>query len=533
MEYALADIWESISREFPERKCLVNGENRISWREFDRRAGGVASSLKSAGLKAESKVALYLYNSNEYLESTFAALKFSAVPVNVNYRYLASELEYLLDNADAEALIFHHELKSQVTDLKARLPKLKILIEVGKADNDTETTDYEDCAAMSPLPHQEHSPDDLILLYTGGTTGMPKGVMHRTGTLSLPFRRSGIEPKALDTLEDILEEAGRPGHQLTFVVPPPLMHGVGWWSSMMCLTRGGCVVTLPGRRFDPDAVWRAIETHQATNLAIVGDAFAAPMADAFEAAAKAGKAYDISRLTEVNSSGSIWSAKNKRRFLAMADLCLLDAMGASEGGTARQITRRGDAVETSEFVLNPNAKVFTDDDREVPPGSGEIGMLATSQNVPLGYYKDPEKTRKTFRIVNGVRYSFPGDYATIEADGTVKLLGRGSMCINSAGEKIYPGEVEEALKADERVSDCAVVGVPDDKYGQIVAAVVHLRGAGSTSEGELLEWARQKLASYKLPKIICFTPSIARAPNGKVDYAHAKETVLNFMAAQR
>ncbi|HEX7070748.1 MAG TPA: AMP-binding protein, partial [Rhodothermales bacterium] len=462
-----------------------------------------------------------------------AALKLRAVPVNVNYRYQEEELAYLLDNCDAEAVLFTAEFASRLGSVVSRLPRLKLVLEVGGGVRPglPAAVPYAAAIAGAPLPRIAKHPDDIILLYTGGTTGAPKGVMHRTGTLSRQFRLqpAGDDTAPPATLDEIVEAAGRlhaAGEAPRFVIPCPLMHGVGWWSSMMSHTRGGAVITLPSPQFDADAVWEAVQAQKATHLCVVGDVFAKPLLKALDDAAAAGRPYDIASLREINSAGAMWSAPVKAGLLRHADLILIDAMGASEGGTARQVTKRGEAMETAKFRLNPAAKVFTDDGREVLPGSGEVGMLATSQNIPLGYYKDPEKTARTFRYVQGVRYSFPGDYATVEADGTIVLLGRGSTCINSGGEKIYPEEVEEAIKLHPAVTDCLVIGIPDARFGEIVAAVVSLEPGCSVTEDELRHAVQQKLARYKAPKAIAFVDEVQRAPNGKADYAWAKQVMI-------
>jgi fatty-acyl-CoA synthase len=530
MEFHLATIWERIADEYPAAPALVHGEVARSWAEFDDRGARLAGVLRASGLAHGSKVALYLRNCSEYLETCFAALKIGAVPVNINYRYLEDELAYLLDNADAEALIFGSELGQHVAAVRDKVPKLKLLIDVGGGDDQRVpgALDFEAALGGDPVARAPHSPDDLILLYTGGTTGMPKGVMHRCGALSngflASFAREGVEPpETVDDLVAIIDDlrARDAGHRQ--VVACPLMHGVGLWSAMTCHVKGGCVITLPGQRFDPEAVLSAIGRERATHLSIVGDVFARPLWRALQEAAADGRPYDVGSLREIISAGAMWSASVKQGLLEHADVTLVDSMGASEGGTAVQITRRGDAVDTARFKLNPTAKVFTDDGREVVPGSGETGMLATSFNVPLGYYKDPEKTARTFRTIDGVRYSFPGDYARVEADGSVTLLGRGSMCINSGGEKIYPEEVEESIKAHGAVNDCLVVGVPDERFGETVAAVVALEGDQSVTDDELVSFLRGRLAGYKQPRTIVFVDAVRRGPNGKADYAWARQ----------
>lgn len=527
-EYALATIWEEMADQFGSQDALAHGNTHHSWQQFDERAARLASTLESAGIRHNSKVALYLHNCPEYLEGTFAALKIGAAPVNVNYRYKEDELSYLLDNSDAQALIYGAEFADRVAAIADQIKGLKVLIEVGEQTPaaNSRTIAYADALSAAPQARREHSPDDLILLYTGGTTGMPKGVMHRTGTLSLLFRASlagGAVPETLSEIINGAELRATKAAQVRTIVPPPLMHGTGWWSAMMAHTKGGCAITLPNHHFDPHEVWQTIQQERATTLVIVGDVFARPLLKALEEAAAKEAPYDISCLREINSSGAMWSASIKQGLLKYADMALADSMGASEGGLAMQITRRGEATQTAKFQIQATTKVFTEDDREVAPGSGEIGMLGTSRNIPLGYYKDPEKTARTFREIDGVRYSFPGDYATVEADGTITLLGRGSNCINTGGEKVYPEEVEEAVKTHAAVADCLVVGVPDEQFGERITAVVSLEPDDSATPEALADHVRTQLAGYKVPREFLITNEVQRGPNGKADYKWAKQ----------
>jgi len=533
-EYALATIWEAVADEFGDHEALAHGERQLTWQQFDERSARLAATLEAAGIKHESKVALYLYNCPEYLEGTFAALKLGAAPVNVNYRYKEDELSYLLDNSDAEALIYGAEFADRVEAIAHHIRDLKLLIEVGdqpSAAFDRAIT-YAEALSAAPQARREHHPDDLILLYTGGTTGMPKGVMHRCGTLSLLFRGSlGGGMSVPETLADILQSVrvrAQQDAQNRVVVPPPLMHGTGWWSAMMAHTKGGCAITLPNHHFDPHEVWKTVQQERATTLIIVGDVFAQPLLKALDEAAAGGSPYDISSLKEINSSGAMWSAAVKEGLLKYADMTLADSMGASEGGLAMQVTRRGQTTQTAKFQIQPTTKVFTDDGREVKPGSGEIGMLGTCRNIPLGYYKDAEKTARTFREIDGVRYSFPGDYATVEADGTITLLGRGSNCINTGGEKVYPEEVEEAVKTHAAVTDCLVVGMPDEQFGERITAIVSLEPGRTLDAEALANHVRAQLAGYKVPRSFLIAKAVERGPNGKADYKWARD----FAASQ-
>lgn len=538
-EYSLAEIWERLADELDDREALIHDTARISWRQYEDHASRLARTLVSQGLSETSKVALYMRNCSEYLVGAFAALKIGAVPVNVNFRYEDDELAYLLDNSDSEAIIFGEEFAPHIMRAAKRLPKIKLMIQVGDSAIPTTVNiiSYTSALNCEPLPRRATSPSDIILLYTGGTTGLPKGVMHRSGTLSLAFR-SGLAPNQgppPNTLDDIVRAVlDSTNLKLTprHLVPCPLMHGVGWWSAMSTHTRGGTVITYSGNHFDPQSALHIIEREGATNMCIVGDVFAKPLLLALRTGSAKGKPHDISSLREINSSGAMWSSVVKHELLEIADLVLVDAMGSSEGGTARQVTKRGDSTETAQFRLNSSAKVFTEDNREIVPGSTEVGMLATSQNIPIGYYKDPEKSARTFRYVDGIRYSFPGDYALVEADGSIRLLGRGSICINSGGEKIYPEEVEEVIKLHPCVADCLVVGIPDEYYGERVVAVVSARSNDQPDETTLRAFVKSKLAHYKAPKQIFVVDSVHRAPNGKADYKWAKDTCISMAQKQ-
>lgn len=531
MQYHYATVMEIIADAIPTRPALVHGGNRRTWAEFDLRAAKLAGAFAKAGLKADSKIGHYLYNSNEYMEAHFAAFKMRASPINVNYRYLEEELIYLLDNSDAEAVLFHGRLAERITNVAKKLPKLKLLIQVddGQSPIIDGAIEYEKFLASSdPMPRIERSEDDIYMLYTGGTTGMPKGVMYRQGDhchgLMMGYDFRGL-PRPTTNEEMIATIRKLEGaNALPVSIPAcPLMHGTGIWVGAFApLMIGGCVVTIPNINFDPDFLWRQVEQHKVTDLIIVGDAFAKPLSNALDAAAAAGKPYDIASLNLVISSGVMWTAEVKQQMLKHKDMFLIDAMGSTEGSMGRSLTTRTTQSATAKFQMSEATKVFNDKDEEVKPGSGESGMIAAGGMVPVGYFKDPEKSAKTFRTINGVRYSFPGDFATVEADGSIKLQGRGSACINSGGEKIFPEEVEEAVKRHASVYDCLVVGVKDDRFGEKVTAVASARAGASFDERAVIEEARKHIAGYKLPKHVIIVPEVKRAPNGKADYKWAK-----------
>ncbi len=539
MEAHLATLWESFADAIGDREALVCGESRRTWQAYDDRAARLASAFAAAGLKTDSKVGLYLYNSNEYLESQFAAFKLRAVPVNINYRYLDDELLYLLDNSDSEILVFHTSLGERVARVMDRAPNVKLWIEVGAGGDATPgAVAYESLIdGHEPAPRIRRSEGGVYMVYTGGTTGMPKGVMYDIDALVQHFVNIGFAllglgvPPEIGEISESGDELWRDSESIVSIPVCPLMHTTGMWlSAMVSHCVGGSVATLKGSSFDAHELWQLIEREKARQIVIVGDSFAKPMLRALEEARDAGRPYDLSELGSVVSSGAMWTSEVKQQFLDWHDLILIDVLGSTEGGVGTQITTRGNVGATASFAMIPTTKVFTEDGREVMPGSGKSGMVAVSGVVPLGYFKDDVKSRATFKTIDGVRYSFPGDWAFVEADGSLTLLGRGSGCINTAGEKVYPEEVEVTVKQHPDVIDCLVVGVDDADYGQRVTAVASLRAGSKTDEAALREFVRAKLASYKIPKQIVLVDEVRRAANGKPDYGWARKIVEAALA---
>ena len=541
MEKQFATIWESIADSIGDSPAVTQGTVTRTWTEYDQRASRIASALVDAGLQPQSKVGLYLYNSNEYLEAQFATFKFRGVPVNVNYRYLDEELLYLLDNSDAEALFFHSSLGDRVARVVDRLPKLKLLIEVSDDGEhhvvsavpyNTLVTDYD------PMPRITRDEDDIYMLYTGGTTGMPKGVMYQMGSLAEGFVNGGLAfigmtpPSEFSQLSTTVRDAHANGIRPITIPGCPIMHGTGMWIGAMMPQSGGAhVITLQKRSFDAHELFQVIQDKKATLAVVVGDSFVKPMIRALDEATAKGTSYDASSLKMIASSGVMWTSEVKEALLERIEhVVLLDAMGSSEGSMGTSISMKGVPPKTAKFAVAPTTKVFTEDDREVQPGSGEIGKVAAGGAVPIGYYKDPEKSSKTFRTINGVRYSFPGDMATVEADGSLTLLGRGSQVINSAGEKIFPEEVEEAVKRVDGVLDCLVVGIDDEKFGQAVTAVASLSPGAKVDEATIIANVKTQLAGYKAPKRVIFVTQIPRAPNGKADYKTARDMAIAGLA---
>lgn len=538
MEMHYATLWEAIADQIGDREALVTGTNRRTWSEYDTRAARIASAFSDAGLRPDSKVGLYLYNGNEYLETQFGAFKGRHVPININYRYLDDELLYLLDNSDAEALVFHTSLGERVARVKDKAPKVKLWVEVDDGGESVEgAIAFEELIeGNDPAPRITRSPDDIYMLYTGGTTGMPKGVMYDIGGMfqgfigyAFMFGTYGI-PEAKE-IPALTAKMWAEGSGEVAIPACPLMHGTGMWlGAMVPHCAGARVVMLTERSFDAHELWAAAQQEQARQLVIVGDAFAKPMLRALAEAAEKGQPYDLSSVKLMISSGVMWTSEVKEQLLEYHEFVLVDAMGSSEGAMGTQITTRGNIGQTARFAMNPTTKVFTEDGREVEPGSGETGMVAAGGSVPLGYYKDEEKSRAAFKTIDGVRYSFPGDWAIVEADGSLTLLGRGSNCINTAGEKVYPEEVEEAVKQHPDVVDCLVVGIDDEKFGQRVTGVASLR-SGANVEGEVLrEFTREHLAAFKVPKQLFVVDRVRRAPNGKADYEWARQAVEDALA---
>jgi fatty-acyl-CoA synthase len=529
--WSYAHIWEAIARAIPARPALIQGERIYSWVDFDRRADGLAAHLLAAGLQRQAKVAAYLYNAPEYLETYFAAFKAGLAPVNTNYRYVADELIYLFDNADAEAVVFHASFSPTVERIRGRLPKIKTWIAVAEPGHPVPAfaVDYQALADRDVGRVEApwgRSGDDLLILYTGGTTGMPKGVMWRQEDLFFVLGGGGNALLGIPPVDSAEEAAARaaaedPG---PIIAAAPLMHGTAQFSSMIALTAGGCVACLPSNRFDAHEFWDEAARLKATSAAIVGMAFAAPLLEALDA--HPGR-WDLANLRRLGSSGTVWNLENKQALLKHLPGCaIFDSLGSSEAvGLGASQSVAGAPVETARFMVGPNSAVFTEDGRRVAPGSGERGQVAVTGFIPLGYYKDSEKTARTFRAFEGRRWSVPGDFATVEADGTMRLLGRGSQVINTGGEKVFPEEVEEAIKRYPGVRDAAVVGVPDARFGERICALVDMAGGGAPDLAILSAHVREHLAAYKAPRELILAP-IARAANGKLDYKGLRATAL-------
>ena len=522
-----ADLFEALADHQPELLAQRQAGRSTTWREFDRRADGVAAHLLAAGVAEQDKVAQYLYNAPEYLESCFGAFKAGLATVNTNYRYTADELVYLWDNADVVAVVFHGTFAERADEVRHRLPRIRswLWVDDGSGDCPAWAAPYEE-AATNPPGDRVAGPwgrdgDHLVLLYTGGTTGMPKGVMWRQDDL---FRNIVGQMNPLVRNAEASDETVR---QMVTVAGPvgmpacPLMHGTGLYTQLIVLSVGGSSVTLVSRKFDVVEMFDTIERERVHQIAIVGDAFGKPMLRALDE--RPGR-WDLASLFLIASSGVMFSEPVKQGLLKHhPGMMLVDAFSSSEAvGMGQSISSGGSASQTATFQLGENTIVITEDGRRVEPGSGEIGRVAVGGHQPLGYYKDPDKTAATFIEFEGRRYSCPGDFAMVEADGSITLLGRGSVVINTGGEKVFPEEVEEAMKTFPGVRDAVAVAVPDEKFGEVVAAVVEVPPTESVDPAELIAHVRSKLAAYKAPKHIFVIDTIGRAPNGKVDYKRLK-----------
>lgn len=541
MAWTVADVWEAIAAAQPDHPAQIQGERRLSWSQFDARADALAAHFIARGLGHQAKIAGYLFNGPEYLETYFAAFKGGFAPVNTNYRYGPEEVAYLFDNADAEAVVFHAGFAPLLEQIRSRLPKVKAWVAVSEPGHPAPAwaDDYDAVVGAPPAQRPVKAPwgrsgDDLLLLYTGGTTGMPKGVMWRQDDLFQVLGAGGnaalgIPPAT--SIPELIERIQGPEHlRATMIVAAPLMHGTGQFSAIISLNGGGTVCALPSRKFDAVELWNEVERLKATNIVLVGLAFSTPMLEALEA--NPGR-WDLSSVRSMSSSGSMWSQENKRGLLGhIPQAMIADSFGSSEAvGLGASASAAGMEAQTAAFMLGPNTGVFTEDGRRVEPGSGERGLVAVSGFLPMGYYKDEEKSAKTFRIMEGVRWSVPGDWAEVNADGTLKLLGRGSVCINTGGEKVFPEEVEEALKRHASVRDAVVVGVPDPRFGERICAVVEPEAGVLPTLAELSAHVHSQLAGYKAPRELVVVDTIGRAPNGKVDYKAIKDHALKSLGA--
>jgi acyl-CoA synthetase (AMP-forming)/AMP-acid ligase II len=534
MEFNVADLVEAAADRIPDREILVCGPNRLTFAELDARANRLAHYFQSLGLGRGDFIGVYGFNSSYWVEAMLAAYKIRAVPINVNYRYVEEELFYLFDNADLVALVHDAQFAPRVANVRARLPKLRHCIAM---DDDS----GEDCSAIGSVAYERalaqgspardfapRSGDDLYVLYTGGTTGKPKGVMWRHHDVIFTLG-GGIDHVTREPAESpaTLTNKINPDAYLTMAPLAPLMHGAAQWAVLGPLFIGNRIALWTGR-FDPHAVWRMVERERVNSIQLTGDAMGRPLIEALD---EPGVNYDLSSVIVISSTAAVFSPSVKLQYLErFPNSMLMDATGSSEQGFTgmSMVTKENleyGSTKTRGVHVNPgrDVAVFDEQLKRVEPGSGVIGKVARGGNVPIGYYKDAEKSAETFVEIEGHRWAIPGDYATVEADGSVMLLGRGSVSINSGGEKIFPEEVEGALKSHPGVFDAIVVGVPDERWGNRVAAVVQARAGHQPTLVELTEHCRTHIAGYKIPRELHLVEQVRRSPSGKPDYPWAQE----------
>ena len=528
MEYNLADLFESIVDTVPDREALVyadhpgtGAERRLSYAQLDAAANRLAHHLRDSGVAPGEHVGLHLFNGVEYLQTVLACLKIRAVPVNVNYRYVEDELVYLYRDADLTALVYDAEFGDRVAAALPRTDTLRHLVQVGAGEGAPGAVPFAEAEASGSAGRDfaPRSADDRFIIYTGGTTGMPKGVMWRQEDLFFSGLGGGAPTGVpVGRPEELAERVAASGDGLVFFPTAPLMHGTSTLTTFIGLNFGQKVVL--HRKFVPEEVLRTVEKEKVSTVSLVGDAMLRPLVDALTGPLKD---IDLSPLLSVSSSGAILSDTVRAQFAALAPHTLmLNNFGSSESGFNGTATEDSGPERGFRVRVNDRTAVVDPATRR-PVAPGEPGRVAQRGHVPLGYYNDPKKTAETFFEADGERWVLLGDMATVDEDGVITVLGRGSQCINTGGEKVYPEEVEQALKAHPDVYDALVAGVPDERWGNRVAAVVQPReGAGALTADAVRDHCRTRLAGYKIPRTVVFTDRIQRSPSGKADYRWAR-----------
>ncbi len=529
--FNLADLFEIVVDADPNREALVAPSRRLTLAELDARANRLAHVLRGLGIGRGHHVGLQLVNGTEYVEGMLACFKLSAVPVNLNFRYAETELRHLYEDADLAAVIHHRQFSSRVASVAHQTPLLKhlIVVEDGSAElSPPEAVDYERALAAAdparPL-NVARNGDDRYIAYTGGTTGLPKGVVWRQEDIFFAAMGGGDPAAAGNVVKRPHELAERlPETGGTMLATPPMMHVSAQWGVFLTLFTGGRVVFPPPGSLDPEATLELMVAEHVNVLVIVGDAMARPLADAMRRAKEAGSPYDLSALLAIGSGGATLSMTAKSQLSQLLpNAMIIDGLGSSETGIlGTKPHEAGDTSRGSRFSVNTQTQVLDDDGQPVAPGGGVVGRLARQGRMPLGYYKDKHKTKATFLDINGERWVVSGDSALVEADGTVVLLGRGSTCINTGGEKVYPEEVEAALWSTPEVADAVVVGVPDGRWGERVVAIVKPAAGETPTLENLSAQIRGQLAGYKVPRSLLLVDTVERTPAGKPDYTWAR-----------
>jgi len=523
--FNFADVWEMAADALGDRLALVVGAQRRTYADLEERANRLAHHLVGQGVGPGDHVGLYLENCAEYLEAMLACFKVRAVPINVNYRYVAGELRYLLDNCDAVGVIHGPQHAGVLAGVLPDLDRVGWTLETGPP--------YEDALASSSPARPEvpdRSDDDHYIIYTGGTTGMPKGVVWRQADAFFACLGGGDPMRLQGPVTSPAELPDRIGDGVTYLPLAPMIHAAAQWTSFMWFFSGGKVVLMEGS-LDPTKVWRTVAEEGVQLITVVGDAVAKPLLDAWDAMPEAERP-DVSGLFSISNGGAPMSTGCKARILdRFPSVMVNDGFGSSEAGvqgssrvTAGDVPASG-AVRFSTAGAKPTL-VLDDDDQAVEPGSGVVGRIVTGGRLPIGYHGDPEKTAATFLTYAGERWLITGDLATVAEDGTVELLGRGSTSINTGGEKVHPEEVEGVLHGHPSVADVLVVGVPDERWGSAVTAVVQPAAGTTPDVAELIAHCKQHLAGYKVPKQVVLVDRVVRSPAGKADYRWALDTAL-------
>lgn len=522
---SLAVVWETIAERFPEAPAQIHGKRTFTWGEFDRRADGIARTLLDAKASQADRVAQYLRNSPEYLEVSHAALKIGIPAVNSNYRYKGDELRYLWDDADVTAVVFHGSFTETAGSLRPRLPRVRQWIHVddGTIDCPQWAIPYEEAAASATgrvgAPWGRGG-EDLFLLYTGGTTGLPKGVMWRTTDFLEQTNDVSRPHFDITRLADSVRET-LSGPGWSHVSASPYMHGSGLFGAFMTMHEAGCVISLAGAGFDAAELLDAIDAYDVASVTISGEVFASRILRAYESRPGRGPSASVQHV--LNSGGMLGEASKRALLEHWPAATILDGFSSSEGfGMGWSVATKDNIPPTGLFSPGPNTQLLDENEAPVAPGSGVVGRLSVRNRLPAGYYKDPEKSARTFQMINGTRSSIPGDHAILRADGLLQLVGRDSLCINSGGEKIFTEEVELTLLDHDAVADVLVVGIPDPTWGEIVTAVVTPADGRIVTADDLIAHVKERLASYKAPKLVTFTETVPRGPNGKPDYPAAR-----------
>ncbi|MGS2643053.1 acyl-CoA synthetase [Streptosporangium sp. LJ11] len=522
MEFNHADLFEGLADAIGDRTAVVCGDRRVTYAELDAHANRLAHFLQSRGVRPGQHVGIHLYNGVEYVAGLLAALKIRAVPVNVNYRYVEAELLYLYRDSDIVALLFDVEFDARVAATAPDAPLLEHLIAVGGPSRVEGAVPYEEALAGQPETRgfPERSGDDLYIIYTGGTTGMPKGVMWRTEDLFFAFGGGNPygEPRA--TPGEVIEAAAAAG-EMTMLAAAPLMHGAAQMGTFITWCMGGTIAYV--RKFDAAEVLRTIERERVLTLNITGDAMARPLVEEI-----ATGAYDLSSLFALSSTGAILSGSVRERLEELLPgKMIIDSFGSTESGYTASAVPGSSPESGLRYQPNPHARlaVLNEVLEPVKPGSDELGTVARSGRIASGYYKDEAKTARTFVTDgDGVRWLLTGDIAKVEEDGTIAIFGRGSACINTGGEKVFPEEVEAVLKGHPAVFDAVVTGIPDERWGNRVAAVIEPRPGTAPTAEELEAHCREKISGYKVPRTFAFVDEMVRSPAGKADYRWARTT---------